>query len=116
MHDRGANRFVVTRGAVEDYFDGSDGAASGELFSSVIGRKDFSRRPVESLATNRTSYPRNACGANSTRVPQPANCKLFAAQRTGGEKLIVHRALSSPKLQCSPEVMSRAAPVESLGP
>lgn len=115
MHDRGENRFVVASGAIEDYFDGSDGTASGERLSSVLERKDFSRRPVESLATYGTSYPRNASGTNSTGVPQPANCKLFAAQRTGGEKLIFHRALSSPKLQCSPKVTSPAAPMESLG-
>lgn len=115
MHDQRENRFVVARGAIEDYFDGPDGTASGERLSSVLERKDFSRRSVESLATNGTSYPRNASGTNLTWVPQPANCKLFAAQRTGGEKLIAHRALSSPIVQWSPNVTSPAAPMESLG-
>jgi hypothetical protein len=87
---------VSAMGAIVDHFHGPYWMASEEAATSCLIGKEIPRRSIESLPTNGTGYVSNAFGANPIPIHRPENGEIFAALSTGGDKSVVHRALSLP--------------------
>ena len=88
----------TARRAIVDEFHSSHGTTSKEVQSSGLEWDEITDFLIESFPTSRTSDPSNALWTNSNLVHHPQNREIFAARRTGGNKLIVHKAFFLPDL------------------
>ncbi len=85
---------VATRGAIIVYFHAPHGTTKDEVLNLRPGFKKVFGILVESLSTDRTSYPGDTLRDLSSRVHCPDNPELLGAMSTRGDKLIGHEAVS----------------------
>ena len=85
---------VATMGAIIVYFHAPHGATKDEALHLRLDFKKVFGILVESLFAERTSYPGDGLGTNSSsRVHHPENPELLGAIGTPGDKLIGHEAV-----------------------
>jgi hypothetical protein len=83
----------TARGAIVDEFHSPHGVTGEEVESSSFEWDEITDLLIESFPTTRARDLSDALRTNSNLVHHPENREIFAALRTGGNKLIVHKAL-----------------------
>jgi hypothetical protein len=98
MHKGCGDSAHTARGAIVDEFHSSHGTTSKKVQPSGFEGDEITDRLIESFLTSRARDPSNTLWTNSHLVHHPQNLEIFAARRTGGDKLIVHEAVFHPTI------------------
>jgi hypothetical protein len=83
----------TARRAIVDEFHSPHGVTGEEFEFSGFEWDEITDLLIESFPTTWARNLSDALRANSNVVHHPENNEIFAALRTGGNKLIVHKAL-----------------------
>ena len=92
MHKGYGDSAHTARRAIVDEFHGPHGTASEEVESSGLEWDEITHLLIGSFPTSRASDLSDALWTNSNLVHHPENREIFATFRTGGNKLISHKA------------------------
>jgi len=90
------NSAHTARGAIIDEFHRSHRTTCKDVRASGFEWDQITDLLIESFLASRASDPSNTLWTNSNLVHHPQDFEIFAARRTGGNKLIVHKAFFLP--------------------
>jgi hypothetical protein len=99
MHKGCGDSAHSAKGAIVDEFHSSHGTTTKKVRPSGFEWDEITDLLIESFLTSRASDPSDTLWTNSHVVHHPQNLEIFAARRTGDNKLIVHGAVFLPTIR-----------------
>jgi hypothetical protein len=98
MHKSCRDSAHPARGAIVHEFHGSHGTTIQKVRPLGFEWDEITDLLIESFLTSRARDPSNTLWPNSHVVHHPQNLEIFAARRTGDNKLIAHKARFLPTI------------------
>ena len=98
MHKSCRDSAHTARGAIVDDFHSSHGTTIQKVRPLGFEWDEITDLLIESFLTCRACDPSNTLWTNSHLVHHPQNLEIFAARRTGDNKLIAHKARFLPTI------------------